>query len=68
MRACPAMYADVVSLLNVELYFVEGDFERLMSAWNVAEVALDPFSVSGDVEFESFRAMIGDFRGLFGMS
>ena len=68
MCACHAVYGDVVSLLNVELYFVEGDFERLMSAWNMAEVALDPFSISRDVEFESLRAMIRDFRGLFGMS
>ena len=68
MCACHAVYGDVVSLLNVELYFVEGDFECLMSAWNMAEVALDPFSIGRDAEFESLRAMIRDLRGLFRMS
>ena len=55
-------------MLNVELYSVEGDFERLMSAWNVAEVALNPFSIGRDAEFEGLGAMVCDFRGIFGMS
>ena len=46
------MYGHVVSLLNVELDFIEGIFERLMSARNVAEVAFDPFGLCRNVEFE----------------
>ena len=68
MCACHAVYGDIVSLLNVELYSVEGDFERLMSAWNVAEVALNPFSIGRDAEFEGLGAMVCDFRRIFGMS
>ena len=63
-----AVYGDVVSLLNVELYSVEGACESLMSAWNMAEVTLNPFSISRDGEFKSPGAMIHDFRGLFGVS
>ena len=68
MRTSHAVYGNVVSLLDVELYSVEGACESLMSAWNMAEVALNPFSISRDVEFKSPRAMIRDFRGLFGVS
>ena len=63
-----AVYGDVVSLLNVELYSVEGACECLVSAWNMAEVTLNPFSISRDVEFKSPRAVIRDFRGLFRVS
>ena len=63
-----AVYGNVVSLLDVELYSVEGACESLMSAWNMAEVALNPLSICRDAELESPGAMIGDFRGVFRVS
>ena len=63
-----AVYGNVVSLLNVELYPVEGTCESLMSAWNMAEVTLNPFSICGDVEFKGPGAVIRDFRGFFWVS
>ena len=68
MRAGNTVYGDVVSLLNVELYSVEGACESLVTAWNMAEVALNPFRVCRDVEFKGPGAMIGDFRGVFRVS
>ena len=54
MCAGHTVYGHVVSLLNVELYFIKGVFESLMSARNVAEVAFDPFGLCRNVEFERF--------------
>ena len=48
------MYGHVVSLLNVELDFIEGIFESLVSARNVAEVAFDPVGLCRNVKFERF--------------
>ena len=68
MRPSHAVYGNVVSLLDVELYSVEGACKSLMSARNMAEVALDPLSICRDAEFESPGAMVGDFGGVFGVS
>ena len=68
MRTSHAVYGNVVSLLDVELNPVESACDGLMSAWNMAEIALDPLSVCRDAEFESSGAAIGDFGGVFGVS
>ena len=68
MRTSHAVYGNVVSLLDVELYSVEGACESLTSAWDMAEVALNPFRICRDVEFKSPGAMIGDFRRVFRVS
>ena len=68
MRTSHAVYGNVVSLLDVELYSVEGACKSLMSAWNMAEVALDPLSICRDGEHEDPGATIGDFGGVFKVS
>ncbi len=68
MRTSHAVYGNVVSLLDVELNPVESACDGLMSAWNMAEVALDPLSIGRDAELEGPGAMISDFKGVFGVS
>ena len=54
MCAGHTVYGHVVSLLNVELLFIKGIFESLVSARNVAEVAFDPVGLCRNVKFERF--------------
>ena len=68
MRTSHAVYGNVVSLLDVELYSVESTCQSLMSARNMAEIALNPLSIRRDAELESAGAMISDFGGVFGVS
>ena len=68
MRAGNTVYGNFVSLLDVELYPVKGACDGLMSAWNMAEIAFNPFSVCGNAKFESPGAVIGDVGGVVGVS
>ena len=51
-------------MLDVELYPVKGACDGLMSAWDMAEIAFNPFSVCGNAKFESPGAVIGDVGGV----
>ena len=68
MRTSHAVYGNVVSLLDVELYSVEGACEGLVPAWDMAEVALNPLCIGRDGKLKGPGAVIGDFRGVLGIS
>ena len=62
-----AVDGNVVPLLNMKLYPIESTCEGLVPAWDMAEVAFNPFSICGDGKLESSGTVIGDFRGVFGV-
>ena len=51
-----------MSLLNMGVDFVQSVLESLVSVWNVAEIALDPFSFKRNIEAKALR--VSDFGGL----
>ena len=67
MGASHAVDGDIVPLLNVKLYAIESACDGEVAAGNMGEVTLDPIGICRDGKLKGSRAMVGDFRGQFGV-